>query len=384
MNSPIFAVRGFYACNFAVLGAWIPYWPLYMSRHGHDAAAIGLLIALSLGAKLLGPPLWGHLADRGSRYRVIAGSSCAAWLVSLLFFPGDNLLLLLLGAVLFSLLQNAQLSLVEATTLELIDRHNGQNPHHPPLDYGRIRLWGSWGFILFSLGLGPLTDRWGMTLLPWVLSGLLLAAALFSLQLPEGERHTPSHLSPALFSLPHVRWFYLAALLMQFSHGAYYGFLSLHLDNHAFSHGAIGLLWTLGVAAEVVLLRYSGPLLARLGVSRVLSLSLLLAVLRWTLYTLPPSWPLLLAGQLLHAFTFGSFHVAAVRRTFSMAPQASRATAQAWYTALSFGLGGGIGILLCGNLYDSIGAELLFAIMAAGATLGWLAMQRASRLFAAF
>ncbi|MEO5341152.1 MAG: MFS transporter [Magnetococcus sp. MYC-9] len=374
-------MRGFYACNFAVLGVWIPYWSLYMSSHGHGAAAIGLLISLSLVAKLLGPPVWGFLADRGSRHRVIAGSSVAAFLVSALFFCADSLPLLLTGAVAFSLLQNAQLSLVEATTLELVDRHPHGAGSLPCLDYGRIRVWGSWGFILFALGLGPLIDRWGLGLVPWVLAALLGMSALFSLLLPEGERGPPPGLSPALFSLPSVRWFYLAALLMQFSHGAYYGFLSLHLVSHGFSQGAIGLIWTMGVVAEVLLLRHSAPLLARFGVSRVLSLSILLAIVRWTLYAVPPAWPLLLAGQLLHAFTFGAFHVAAVRRTFEMAPQASRATAQAWYTALSFGLGGGIGALLCGQLYDQMGAEWLFLIMAGGAALALLAMQRASRLF---
>ncbi|MEO5352908.1 MAG: MFS transporter [Magnetococcus sp. XQGC-1] len=381
MKTAVFALQGFYACIFAVLGVWIPYWPLYMSSHGHGAADIGLLIFLSLVVKLLGPPLWGRMADRGSRHRVIVGSSFAAWLASLLFFHADALPLLLAGALAYSLLQNAQLSLVEATTLEVIDRHNKHNGDDAALDYGRIRLWGSWGFILFSLGLGPLVDQWGLGLVPWALTALLLLGAIFSLFLPQGEPHPAPGLSPTLFSLPCVRWFYLAAMLMQFSHGAYYGFLSLHLAEHAFSRGAIGLIWTVGVVAEVVLLRHSGPLLARFGVDRLLAISLFLAILRWTLYALPPLWPILLFGQLLHAFTFGAFHVAAVRRIFAMAPRASRSTAQAWYAALSFGLGGGIGILLCGHLYDRIQAEGLFLLMAVGASMGLLAMLRASRLF---
>lgn len=382
MRRSLFALSGFYACNFAVLGVWIPYWPLYLESHGHGAATIGLMLSLSLVAKLLSPPLWGRLADKGSRYRVIVGSSTAACLVSPLFFYGDSLPLLLTGVLAFSLLQNAQLSLVEATTLETIQRHNGRNSTHPPLDYGRIRIWGSWGFVLFALGLGPIIDRWGLFLVPWVLVGLLLIGAVVSLFLPTEEPNPTHTISPALFSLPSVRWFYLAALLMQFSHGAYYGFLSLHLADHDFSLGAIGLIWTVGVVAEIVLLRYSGPLLARFGVSRLLSLSLGMAIIRWSLYAIPPpTWPILLVGQLLHAFTFGAFHVAAVRRTFEMAPQTSRATAQSWYTALSFGLGGGIGILVCGQLYDPVGVEKIFALMAGGAALGLLSMRHASRLF---
>ncbi|MEO5363736.1 MAG: MFS transporter [Magnetococcus sp. DMHC-8] len=381
MKRPVLALSGFYACNFAVLGVWIPYWPLYLSGHGYDGAAIGLLLSLSLVVKLLGPPLWGGLADRGSRHGVIVGASFAAALVSVTFFYGEHFALLVAGVMAFSLLQTAQLSLVEATTLETVDRHNGQAGQTAPLDYGRIRLWGSWGFILFALGLGPVVDRWGLAWVPWVLTGLLWTAAVISWRLPHAEGRSTAGVAPALFSLPSVRWFYLAALLMQFSHGAYYGFLSLHLAGHGFSRSAIGMVWTLGVVAEIVLLRHSGPLLARFGVARLLSISMLLAVVRWLLYSIPPVWPVLLVGQLLHAFTFGAFHVAAVRRTFAMAPHASRSTAQAWYTALSFGLGGGVGILTCGHFYDSVGAGRLFILMAAGAALGWLAMQRSSQLF---
>lgn len=379
-NGSVFALQGFYACNFAVLGVWIPYWPLYLSSLGYHAATIGLLLSLALAIKLLGPPLWGSLADRGSRYRVIVGTSFAAWLTSGLFFFGDNLVLLLCGTLSFSLFQNAQLSLVEATTLETIHRHGGQQAN---MDYGRIRLWGSWGFILLALGLGPLIDVWHISLVPWVLSLLLLASALLSLALPQAEIRPPQkESSPGLFEQPSVRWFYLTALLMQFSHGAYYGFMSLHLESDGFSGTAIGFFWTVGVVAEVFLLRHSGPLLIRFGVSQILIGSIFLAMVRWSLYTIPPTWPILLVGQCLHAFTFGAFHVAAVRRTFEMAPHARRSTAQAWYTALSYGLGGGLGILICGHLYDKIGGEALFMLMAGSATLGILAANRASYLFA--
>ena len=380
VNTTLFALRGFYACNFAVLGVWIPYWPLYMSSLGHRAAAIGLLLSMTLAVKLLGPPLWGPLADRGSRRWVIISASFAACFSSSFFYHGENLTLLLMGTLSFSLFQNAQLSLVEATTLEVIDRDAGQNSQ---MDYGRIRLWGSWGFILFALGLGVLIDKWGISLVPWTLTLLLISSAIISLALPEAESRPPQpKKSPALFSLPSIRWFYVTALLMQFSHGAYYGFMSLHLEHYGFSRTSIGFLWTIGVVAEVMLFHYSKPLLARFGVAKLLSGSLFLAMLRWSLYTQPPAWSMLLLGQVLHAFTFGAFHLAAVRQTFTMAPHASRSTAQAWYTALSFGLGGGLGILMCGHLYDSMGAEVLFALMAGSSALGILTAYRSSTLFA--
>lgn len=347
-----------------------------MSHLGHSAESIGLLTAVALGIKVLGPPVWGNLADRGSRHRVIMLTSFAACAASTLFLSATTLPLLLLAAAIYSFFHTGPLSLVEATTMEVITRQGG--------DYGRIRLWGSWGFILFALGLGPITDRWGVDLVPATLVGLLAAGALITFYLPHGDPH-PEQVETEgrkLFHRPEVRWFYLTTLLMQLSHSAYYGFLSLHLEQNGFSKTAIGLLWALGVAAEVGFMLRSGPILARFGLSAILTGSLLLASIRWGIYSMTLFWPLLIVGQLLHAATFGAFHVASVQRVFAMAPHASRGTAQSWYSALSFGVGGGIGLLGSGYLFDRIGAGPLFGLMSAVAGLGLLASLRASRLFA--
>ncbi|MBF0448164.1 MAG: MFS transporter [Magnetococcales bacterium] len=328
-------LSGFYACYFAVLGVWIPFWPLYMSHLGHNAEAIGLLTALALGIKVLAPPIWGGLADRGSRHRVIVFTSFAAAVTASMFLFGTTLSLLLIATGIYSFFHTGPLALVEVTTLEVVTRHNA--------DYGRVRLWGSWGFILLSLAMGQITDYWGLGMVPGILVLLLLMGGILSLFLPQGETH-PQQIEPGarrLFRRPEVRWFYLTTLLMQLSHGAYYGFMSIHLHQNGFSKTAIGLLWSLGVLAEVAFMMRTRPLLLRFGLSAILTGSLILASLRWGIYALTLYWPLLIIGQLLHGATFGAFHVASVQRVFEMAPHGTRATAQAWYSALSFGVGGG-------------------------------------------
>jgi MFS transporter, PPP family, 3-phenylpropionic acid transporter len=372
---PYWPLSGFYACYFAVLGVWIPYWPLYMSDLGHSAESIGLLTALALGIKVLGPPVWGRLADQGNRHRVIVATSFAAAAAASFFLLGSSLSLLLATAAIYSFFHAGPLALVEATTLETVTRHGG--------DYGRIRLWGSWGFILFSLGLGPVIDYWGVGLIPATLVTLLAVSFFLTLFLPHGEPHSTHADADArkMFHRPEVRWFYMSSLLMQLSHGAYYGFMSIHLENSGFSKTAIGLLWSLGVLAEVIFMMRSGPFLARFGLSAVLTGSLILATVRWGIYSVTLFWPLLIFGQLLHAATFGAFHVAGVQRVFKMAPHASRGTAQAWYSAISFGVGGGIGLLLSGFLFEKIGAGPLFGIMAGVAALGVMVSIRAAGYF---
>ncbi|MBF0177049.1 MAG: MFS transporter [Magnetococcales bacterium] len=368
---------GYYFFYFAGLGVWIPYWPLYLKGLHLDPAAIGLLLSLPLAMKVFGPPVWGALADGGARHGVIVGTSFAALFTFVWYFFGRDFQFLLIVTTLYSFFLAGPLALVEATTMEIVTRIGS--------DYGRIRLWGSLGFILFSFLLGPILDRWGNTPLLWVVGGLLLANALLTLLMPRPEPQTrhakPRRQTRLLFATPGLPWFYLAALLMQFSHAAYYGFLSIHLEQNGFSRKAIGILWALGVVAEVVVLRWSGYWVERLGPSRILTGSILVAVIRWGLFATTLWWPLLILAQLCHGFTFGSYHVAAIRRTHEAAPPGARATAQAWYIAFAYGLGGGVGLAFSGHLYDHLGAKSLFAIMAIAALAGSGASALSNRSF---
>jgi MFS transporter, PPP family, 3-phenylpropionic acid transporter len=346
-----------------------------MADLGHSAEAIGLLMALALGVKVLGPPIWGRLADRGSRHRVIVLTSFATAIISALFLFGSSLTLLIAVSVVYSFFHSGPLALVEATTLETVVKYRG--------DYGRIRHWGSWGFIIFAMGLGTVTDYFGLDLIPATLVALLVAGFAISLFLPKGDPQ-PTQVEASdrrLFNRPEVRWFYLSSLLMQLSHGAYYGFMSIHLENSGFSKTAIGLLWSLGVLSEVVFMLRSTSLIARFGLSAILTTSLLLATLRWGIYSVTLFWPLLIFGQILHAATFSAFHVASVKLVFTMAPHASRGTAQAWYSAISFGVGGGTGLLISGFLFERVGAGPLFAIMSGCAGLGAIVSIHAAKYF---
>ncbi|MEO5368066.1 MAG: MFS transporter, partial [Magnetococcus sp. WYHC-3] len=215
---------------------------------------------------------------------------------------------------------------------------------------------------------------------PWVLLVLLGLAAMVTLLIP--HPHVPAveeGADPHLLSRPGVRWFLLAGVLMQFSHSGYYGFFSLHLEANGFSPTAIGGLWTLGVAAEVLVMARSARLLQTLGVSALLWGSLALAALRWGIFASTLWLPLLLLGQVLHAFTFAAFHVGAVRRNHDIAAPGQRAAAQAWYSALSFGIGGGVGGVVSGLLYDALGAGAVYGCMSVAAALGVLASRRGCR-----
>ena len=161
--------------------------------------------------------------------------------------------------------------------------------------------------------------------------------------------------------------FYACVALMQMSHGPYYTFLTLHLEHLGYSRGVIGLLWALGVVAEVLMFLGMSRILTRFSLRRVLLASFLLAALRWVLLgTLAEFFWVLLLAQVLHAATFGSFHAAAiafVQRSFGAKQQGQ---GQALYAALS-GTGGALGALYAGYSWNLLGPTFTFSLASVAA-----------------
>ena len=193
-----------------------------------------------------------------------------------------------------------------------------------------MRLWGSIGFILTVVALGRLFEWLSLDIYPVALVAIMAGIVLASLWVPNAQPPGPARaqrwwrLSQATGQPWRGRVLRVRAL-MQLSHGPYYTFLTLHLERLGYARGTIGMLWALGVVAEVLMFLAMSWILARFSLRRVLLASLLLAALRWWLLGTFAEYPgVLLFAQLLHAATFGSFHAAAiafVQRSFGARQQ---------------------------------------------------------------
>lgn len=353
------AFATFYFAQFAVVGMYLPYFPLYLKSLLPTSAQIGVLMALSPVSRFVFPAFWGLWADRlGHRRPLILFSLAGSAAAFALFLWAREFWSLAAVMFLYGFLLVPAIPLLEGLVQE--------EAEHRGFTYGRVRLWGSVGFIAFSLAFGRLLDHYPIRIiLPGIL-GLTLLNLLPGLALPPGRppgRHPRRSLRRELGRWE-VRLFLASTTLMQASHGAYYAYYSLHLDRQGFSRTAIGGLWTLAVAAEVVMLFGSGPLLASVGTPRLLSLSLAVAAARWGILSAWSSVPLLVLAQLLHAFSFALFHASAVGHTHRLFPPSLRSSGQSLYSALTYGLGNLIGFLGSAALVDRIGIPRLFALSA--------------------
>ena len=357
---PYWRLSTFYLFYFALLGSTAPFLALYFHHLGFDSARIGELVAIPMLMRCVAPNLWGWLGDRTGRRLAIVriGAVCTLGSFALILLDKSYAWLALVMA-LHAFFWHAVLPQFETLTLAHLQ---GQAAR-----YSQIRLWGSIGFILSVVGLGRVFESFSLDAYPYTLLAIMAGIVVASAWVPdaravEAAPRTPGEGFVKQLVRPGVLAFYLCVGLMQLSHGPYYTFLTLHLEQLGYSRAVIGLLWAVGVVAEVLMFMAMSRILGRFSLRQVLVTSFMLAALRWLLLGsfAEHLWVLVLA-QVMHAATFGSFHAAAihfVQRSFGSRQQGQ---GQALYAALS-GVGGALGALYSGYLWQPLGAGGTFAL----------------------
>jgi PPP family 3-phenylpropionic acid transporter len=370
LSNPQTAVQVLYFTYFAIVGAFAPYLSLYYAEVGLTIAQIGLLAALAQVVRIFAPPLWGTLLDRGSRRTRLLRISAFGTLVGALLFEiaGGQFAAIALVLVFYTFASSAQVPLCESMALAVAAGDSGR--------YGAMRQWGSIGFIVTVTLTGPLLDAIGVGRLPWVLVALcvLLLTVVHRLPEPAAVQIVRERVASAWGRLrePALLAFFVSCFLMLFAHAAFYGFYSLYLERAGYSKTVIGLAWTVGVIAEIVLFRVQRRLFERFGALRLLSVSLLVAVLRFALVGLVGAHPVaVLVTQLMHAITFGLHHSAVMALLHRWFTPAQQGRAQAMYVTLGNGLGGGLGGIVASRLWEGISPEAAFYGAALAALAGW-------------
>ncbi len=359
MNPPVPYTRlsAFYFAYFIYIGIFSPYFSLYLQSLGQSASAIGMLLAGMQTMRLIAPTLWAGAADRRGRHAGLLriALSLVVVVAAMLCFATSFWSLLVLMALL-GFFTNASLPLFEAITFAHLRDDIGR--------YGRLRVWGSVGFIVSVTGTGAALDVWPVGILP----GLVLAAMVISLAcallVPDVAARRDHHQAVSVCPVirrPEVVALLMACFLMSLAHGPLYAFYSIHLAGNGYSKTLVGAMWSLGVMAEIVVFLLMPQLTRRFDMRALLAASFACGVLRFVLI----GWAVdsvltMIFAQLLHAATFGLYHASAVSFINFWFPGDLRARGQAIYMSLSFGAGGMLGSFSSGLAWDIVGAGITY------------------------
>ena len=367
------AFGSFFFLYFAYVGLVSPYASLFFLDRGFSVIEIAVLMSMLQITRIVGPFSWGWLSDYlSNRIGIIRFCACLAAVTFLsIFFLNSYVAFFIWMFVLHTILSSL-MPLGESATVHALFKDNSFDKR-----YGRLRLWGSIGFIAMVLFAGELFQRKGIELYPIVGAVILtfLALVTFCLHEPKMERRkmVKGELLIVLLN-PDVRWFLLSGFFMIFAHAALYVFYSLYLADLGYDKFQIGLFWALGVAAEVIFFYFQSKVLSRLDPEIVLQIAFGMGVFRFILMAFfPLTWVLILA-QLMHAGTFGAHHSAATKLLQRWFTGPLQARGQALMATVSYGLGGTLGGLLAGWLWDATVPRNVFVMAALACGLGGMAI----------
>lgn len=380
---PSMRLSSFYFTYYAALGAFTPYWSLYLESRGMGVAAISILMSLWYATRIVSPSTWATLAARSPHPIRWLQLGCLLTLLSFVFFLfplGFTGLFVVMCAFCFA--YNAVMPQFEAITLSHLGARSDR--------YGRIRVWGSIGFIAVVASFGMLLDGFGVGTLPWLmlplLAGLLASSFANRYAHPVEEAHGENHIGfRARLKRPQVIAFFVAAFLAQVSFGPYYTFFSIYLTEHHYSATMLGAFWTVGVLAEIGVFFLSSRIFRRWDAGKVMMFALISAALRWWATALwPDSVPVMLVAQLTHALNFGAFFASVMQLLVRFFPGRMNGHGQGVFYGLSSGVGGVVGALTAGQLWHYGGhvAFLVsgcFALLAAVIAWYWLVRPYAIR-----
>ncbi|MDQ9022823.1 MFS transporter [Acinetobacter sichuanensis] len=349
----------FYFFYYSIVGTFMPYWSLYLQNQGFSFNEIGLLSSIAIITRFFAPFIWGWIADKSGKrmllVRLATWMEAVIWL--LIFIIPNNFQSVALLMLIFSFFQNAILAQFEGVTLFWLGERRAEL-------YGKVRKWGSVGFIVGVFSIGALLEIVTISMLPIMLLCIAFTAFLWSFTIHE-PKHAPQaqkKLEPLLPILkrPIVWAFFSIEFVMLFAQAPFYSFYSNYLKQAGFSTTEIGFLWSVGVIAEIIMFAYATFFLKHFSWRILVSLCLLMTGIRFVLVgTFPESFLMQFLSQTLHAFSFGLFHVLAMRIIFQNFSLGQQGRGQALYSTM-WGLGVASGSILAGHYWQQFSGEWIF------------------------
>lgn len=356
-------------------GAYTPFFGAWLAWKGLDPISIGALLASAMLLRMVVTPITGMIADARNDRRSMMLVLClvmAAGYGALIFVSAPKWIIL--AAVCANIASGAITPLLESASVRLADRYK--------FDYGHVRLWASSLFVAGNIFSGIAKRIFGFVMLaPWLtVSVTLNFIAVWLLPKPRDDRAQgdfPSRFRVTLAETrellrSHVFLIFLAAAsLDQGSHAFYYAYGGLHWTRLGYSGPLIGILWPLGVFAEIALMSFSLRVFRAVGATRLLFLGGIGCVLRWTILAFDPPLAFVVVAQILHGATFALAHLGAMYFILKAVPPRLTATAQSLYAVFSAGMVMGLATLASGPLYEAFGGRtyLLMSAMGLGAAL---------------
>ena len=358
--APNSAMAAVYAAYFLAAGIFIPFFPVFLDNSGLSATEVGLIMGVPLLVRILTGMALGAFADLiGDRALTLVVYSAIAAVSAIAFSLFDGAIALLLVMVVFAAFWTAIIPVSDAVAIDVTEATRS--------DFARVRAAGSVAFVVASIVGGWLIGLWGAASVPGLVAAGLVATVLASFILrvvlstvlpaligfgPTGGKQDTA-LLPVL-SRPAYVMGALAGGLIQGAHAILYTRGSLHWQELGFSGDAIGLLWAVGVVAEVLLFFVAKHYLTGLDPRWLIAIGGVASVVRYILFPYVDDLALSFLLQITHGLTFGATFLGTIGWLTQHTPRkwmASGQSAAATFIAITMA----ILTFLSGPMFEAFG-----------------------------
>ena len=365
-------MSGYYGLFFLGIGSFAPFSALWFDSLNISSTISGTIFAAPSIATVIFTVFIGRWADRLDDWRsAIIACNWVVLIIVCWVFIGQGPWDLLFVWTVSGLFTRASGPIMDAAALYSTQQTNS--------DYGRIRSFGSVGFIVGVLLAGWVFDLFGIE---WFAAVLLLSAVIRVL----GAHLVPSFSSEklsqketvvrvsvsVLLRNPGVFLVLTGSALINASHGFNNAFSVMHWTNVGISTGIASALWSVSVVAEVVLMWSFTSVAKKFSARKCLLIASAASILRWYIAGTDPGLAELFLLQALHSITFGLTFLATVNFIAKRVQKDHAAQAQSVYAVLVT-LFIALSIWMSGWLYEQIVGYSYWA-MSILALLGGLAV----------
>ena len=366
---------------FAAVGLFNPYAPLWFQSLGFSTLLIGGIASLQSWTRVFAPYAWSWAGDHsGRRSELIRLAALGSMLSAVGLLGVQAALPVALVTTLLFLANSGVVPLYEALLAKALHTRDGIDARR----YGLVRMWGSVGFIVAVTAFGALLEGLGIAVFPWFVAGMNALLLLAAWRMP-ATAHEASHDEPApavlpLLRQPQVAWFFASIFFTVLAHTSLYAFFSLYLVSLGYGKTAVGALWAVSVAVEIVFFWSQGRWFPCLSASRWLQVVAAVTTLRFA----ATAWggavaPVLVLAQMTHALSFAAHHAACVALIHRLFPDRLRGRGQALCTTIGYGLPGVLGGVGGGWLISQLGYSAVFWASALAGVVASFCAWRAER-----
>ena len=359
---------------FSCVSVMFSYIVVYFEWLGTDSTTLGLILAASSAANVLGQVIYGYLGDYVIAIKKILFCCITAAFALTFFLPFLKDYFVIFVAVYL------MACLAEKPITSLLSSYTAKAGNVYGVNYSVVRAFGSVGYGVSALVVGRVILRFGYDYMFYVHSGILIAAFLMLTLLPEipvaekkadsEERMSMFKAVQTLFKIPEYAIFIISCFIGLIGVWSCLALVPLLVTSIGRDSSFLGIVLFLGAIIEVPMFFMYVHVTRLAKVRTLIATAMILFIIRLLSVAIFFSGASVILSQMLMGVGFSIFVASYIEYIRKIIPPDLTATAIGVTESMTGAFANIVGMLIAGFVVSAFGIRFLFLFAGIGAALG--------------